>query len=279
MRETVREKLRGVVILSERDDLVIQKSFDKAIQESMVSYFLVHGRIREQFVATLTHDLRNPIGAVKMAAELILEMSQDTKPEGLLGIHDLSTRILRNVRRADRMIQEMLDASVVQVGERLSAQLSEGDIADVVRAAIAELPSKQSERLQTEIKSIRGFWDLDAFQRSLENIISNAFKYGRDDTPVAVKVTEVHGRVMVSVHNFGNPIPAENQETLFQVFRRTESAKMSGKQGWGIGLALARSTAESMGGSLGLESTSEHGTTFTIDVPCDARPFQDVPVT
>jgi signal transduction histidine kinase len=278
LREVIKAEVRRQTPLSDRDDLIIQKSFDKAIQESMISYFLVHGRIREQFVATLTHDLRNPIGAVKMAAELILDVvNEDEAALAVVEINDLSKRIIKNAKRADRMIQDMLDASVVQVGERLDLQISKGDIRDVLAEAIGERTKEQAERLKVHNISYIGYWDLDSFQRSIENLINNAFKYGEDKSAVTVRVQQTHDRVMVSVHNFGNPIPAENLENLFQVFRRAEAAKKSGKPGWGIGLALARTTAERMGGSLGVESSAEQGTTFTIDVPADARPFGDAP--
>lgn len=119
LQTCLRNMVESANVLTDRDEVVIQKSFDKAIQESMISYFLVHAHIREQFVATLTHDLRNPIGAVKMASELIEVLAQEAASANQLSdILDLSKRISKNAKRADRMIQDMLDASVVQVGER-----------------------------------------------------------------------------------------------------------------------------------------------------------------
>lgn len=276
LREVTRNVIQEVTKLSENEEIVIQKSFDKALQESMIAFFLVHGRIREQFVASLTHDLRNPIGAVKLAAELIEEIIQEqTTEQHNEELRPLLLRILKNAKRADRMIQDMLDASVVQVGERLSVRLSEGNIKDVVLEAIGERTPAEREKLKINLIDFKGYWDLDALQRSVENLISNAFKYGDTSKPVTINIDESHQRVMISVHNYGNPIPAENLESLFQVFRRAEAAKKGTVKGWGIGLAVARSTAERMGGSLGVDSSSEQGTTFTIDIPSDARPFQD----
>lgn len=280
LREVIRAQLQKEIVLTERDETLIQKSFDKAIQESMISYFLVHGKIREQFVATMTHDLRNPLATIQFSVELILRASR-TQSEAQLRatIEDLSGRILKNVKRTDRMIQDMLDASVVQVGEPMAINITQGDMDEIVLAAIGEREENEKSRLAYKGNSVKGFWDCDSMQRSIENLIGNAFKYGDDSTPVTIEVRTSHERVMVSVHNLGNPIPGENIESLFQAFRRAESAKTSGKKGWGIGLALARSTAEHMGGSLGVESSAERGTIFTIDVPCDARPYQNAPTT
>ncbi len=275
LQQVIRSTITHVTSLSESESAIIQKSFDKALQEAMISFFLVHGRLREQFVAGLTHDLRNPIGAVKLAAELMKEILLEIPDSQMsLDLKNLSDRVLKNAKRADRMIQDMLDASVVQVGERLSVRITKANIKEVVLEALSERSAQDQERIVTNLIDLPGFWDTDALQRSVENLVSNAFKYGDPEKPISVVIKESHERVMVSVHNYGNPIPAENLETLFQVFRRAEAAKAGNIKGWGIGLALARSTAERMGGSLEVDSSAEQGTTFTIDIPADARPFQ-----
>ncbi len=278
LREVIAGKLATLTTLKDRETRIIQTAIDLAIQEAMNVFFMVHGRIREQFVATLTHDLRNPIGAVKGAAEEIHEVLKEKLSDASVAdATDLCDRILRSAKRADRMIQDMLDASVVQTGERLNLQLTSCNVADIVAKAVAELPAKMKSRLKVESQPVDGWWDAEAMQRSVENLVSNAFKYGDASRPVTVTVGHAHERVMISVHNFGNPIPSESRENIFQVFRRTESAQKGAAKGWGIGLALARTTAERSGGSLGVESSLEKGTTFTIDVPQDSRPYQDMP--
>jgi signal transduction histidine kinase len=79
------------------------------------------------------------------------------------------------------------------------------------------------------------------------------------------------------VHNEGEPIPLEQIECIFQVFRRAVAAREGSKEGWGIGLPYVRNVAESHGGSVAVDSAAGRGTTFLIDVPTDARPFQDAP--
>ena len=66
-------------------------------------------------------------------------------------------------------------------------------------------------------------------------------------------------------------------ETVFQVYQRAKLAKEGNKQGWGIGLPYVRSVGESHGGTIGVDSVEERGTTFTIDMPIDARPYQNIP--
>ncbi|HET9450512.1 MAG TPA: ATP-binding protein, partial [Aggregicoccus sp.] len=86
-------------------------------------------------------------------------------------------------------------------------------------------------------------------------------------------------RAQVAVHNEGSYIPAEQQESLFQAFLRSEEAERSPQRGWGLGLPLVRAVAEAHGGSIEVASDPQRGTTFTLDLPLDARPFQDAPQT
>ena len=121
-----------------------------------------------------------------------------------------------------------------------------------------------------------GVWDRQALRRAVENLLGNAVKYGEPDTPVTVTLASANERMTLMVHNQGRPIPIEEEEGIFQVFRRAEAAQ-GGMPGWGIGLPFVRSVAESHGGSVGVDSGAERGTTFTIDLPLDAGPFQLAP--
>jgi signal transduction histidine kinase len=125
--------------------------------------------------------------------------------------------------------------------------------------------------------SVHGWWGREAVKRALENLVGNAVKYGTPSKPIRLKVDSTHERVIVTVHNEGDPIPPEETESVFQVFQRAKAAKQGKQQGWGIGLPYARSVAESHGGSIGVDSTKERGTTFLIDMPIDSRPFQNAP--
>ena len=126
---------------------------------------------------------------------------------------------------------------------------------------------------------VRGYVAPDALGRGVENLTSNALKYGARARPITITVGQTHGRGSVSVHNYGPVIPAEKRETLFRAFQRLADAEKSGKSGWGLGLAQVRAVAEAHGGSIGVDSLPDRGTTFTIDIPLDARPYQESPTT
>lgn len=132
--------------------------------------------------------------------------------------------------------------------------------------------AREGLRIHITGQPVTGWWDRSAIKRTVENMIGNAIKYGAPESPITIKIDEVHQRLMLSVHNEGKPIPPGEQEDIFKMYQRASAAKGSG-QGWGIGLPYARAVAESHGGSIGLDSTLERGTTFIIDIPVDCRPF------
>lgn len=268
LRNVIFDKLGGAVRITERDHRIITSSVDHAIRESIMAFFIFHQRIREQFVATLTHDLRQPIAATRMAADLIL---QTDDPQN---IKNFANRIVTNAKRLDRMIQDLLDATATQFGHRLPLKLSSCDVAVVLKDLVTDLDPKQAERIVFHATTQACLWDVETIRRAVLNLITNAFKYGRNDTPVTLKVDTNNGRVTISVHNEGVPISFLDRELLFEPFRRSERAKKSGKTGWGIGLSLVRAVAQAHGGSISVESGEGFGTNFRLDLPADARPFQ-----
>ena len=91
-------------------------------------------------------------------------------------------------------------------------------------------------------------------KRKLENLISNAIKYGFSDTPIRLSAKEYSGPLLLSAHNHGRPIPPDQVESLFQVFRSAKAAEESDQKSWGIDLPYGRSVAESHGGSIDVDS-------------------------
>jgi signal transduction histidine kinase len=272
LRTTLVEVLkRNNVPISDEEIQSISSSIDASIREAVTAFTLAQAAFREQFIATLAHDLRNPLAAAAMAAHLILHIRDFEK------IDHAARKIVENLNRIDQMIRDMLDIVVFQSGQRLALHPSNFDIADVVREVCETSAAIHGPRFEIAGDSIKGWWERDAIKRALENLIGNAVKYGAPDTPVRIAFQAYHDRMLLSVHNQGEPIPPDQIESVFQVFRRAKAAKEGDKQGWGIGLPYVRTVAESHGGSIDVDSAQERGTTFSIDIPVDSRPFQNAP--
>ncbi len=272
LRWAIVEVLEREERLSSEELRIVFEAIDRSVRHSVTTFALVQAEIRERFVATLTHDIRNPLGAAGMAAQSIIHRSDDP------AIKALGVRLLENHRRIDRMIQDLLDATLVKSGGQLTLRYSEFEIGMLVGGVIEEMATVHGDRFKADFRSsVVGHWDADALKRALENMISNAVKYGDPNTPITVSVEAVHGRMILSVHNDGPAIPFDEQETVFQVFRRALAAKEGKKTGWGLGLPFVRVVAEAHGGSIGVVSADLRGTTFTIDIPVDARPYAGAP--
>jgi signal transduction histidine kinase len=273
LRSTILRVLQqNQVALDARESLFLNSSVDAAIKDAVNAFVLAQSAFREQFVASLAHDLRNPLATATIAAELILHTTDLRK------INIFARQIVDNNKRMDQMIRDLLDTVIFQNGERIPLQASQFDMLEVAKEVCEQSRVIHGDRIQTLGGPVHGWWEREAIKRALENLVGNAAKYGDTDKPIRVKVDCSHERVMISIHNEGDPIPAEQTESIFQVFRRARAAKEGKEQGWGIGLPYARSVAESHGGSIGVDSTKERGTTFMLDMPIDSRPFQNSPM-
>ncbi len=272
LREVLLAVLEEEEPLTAKERNTLNASMDQAIAKACTAYVLVQEGLREQLFATLAHDLRGPLSAAKVNAGLILR-----KPSGEQ-VPRWAARIADSIDRADRLVQNLLDAMRVQVGGRLALSLVECDLVDVVRQGVENQQAEHGERfVLVAPEPVRGYFAPEPLRRAVENLVSNAVKYGTSSRPITITVRQTHGRAFILVHNHGGHIPAEQQENLFQAFRRLPQAEEGGKRGWGLGLAQARGAAEAHGGSISVDSLPERGTSFTIDIPMDARPFQKSP--
>jgi signal transduction histidine kinase len=266
-------------VLEEEEPLTVEErhtlgaSLDQAIMEACTGYALVQSGFRDQFFATVAHDLRSPLSAAQAGASLIL------RQPGSAQVPRWAARIIDNIGRVDRMVQDLLDAMRVETGARLPLELEECDLVEVVRNALEPLRIEHGDRFVLHApEPVRGQVAPDALRRAVENLITNAVKYG-DSRPITVAVRQAHERAILTVHNHGAHIPVEQQETLFRAFQRLATAETSGKRGWGLGLAQVRAVAEAHGGSIVVDSVAGRGTTFLIDIPLDARSFSSSPIT
>jgi signal transduction histidine kinase len=176
------------------------------------------------------------------------------------------------------MVQDLLDTMRVQVGGRLALELEECDLVDVVRQGVENQQAEHGDWfVLVAPEPVRGYFAPEVLRRAVENLASNAVKYGTSSRPITVTVRQTHERAFILVHNHGGHIPVEHQEMLFRAFVRLPEAEAEGQRGWGLGLAQARGAAEAHGGSIAVDSLPERGTSFTIDIPKDARPLQKSP--
>jgi len=254
---------RHGIAFTEQEAGIIEASFDLAIRDAIEEFTALQRAFRERVAASLTHDMRTPLSVIISGAELIL-MTDPGKSEKTV------RKILANGQRLEQMFQEQLDAISQPTAQPTPLQLVQVDALALAREVAERINDTTPACCEVSGDPVSGWWEEDALRRALENLAANAVKYG-DGRGVSLNVAATHGRLILSVHNCGNPIPDDRRKQIFEYLDRGDE---TGKNGWGIGLPYVQEVARRHGGTVVLDSSTQAGTTFTIDIPLDGRAFQ-----
>ena len=242
---------------------VIGRSIEEAARESVSGFSEAERQKTSDFIATLSHDLRNPLHVASASAQLIQLKTADPS------ILNLARRVCKKIAEADGMIETLLDASMRHGSMKLKLSLTSFDIMTLIEEVCADLPLfDQNVRVFGE--PIVGQWCRASMKRVLENLINNAHKYGDVLEPITVRAYREKELLLLSVHNEGPPIPREEMDRIFKRHQRIEDVSI---KGWGLGLPYVQSVAESHGGTVVVDSGPGKGTTFTVSIPIDASAY------
>lgn len=219
-------------------------------------------RAREDLLATVSHDLKNPLNTIHMASAMLLR----TRGEGTAA--DLAARIDRSAERMTRLIGDLLDAAKIEAGHLRTAGQPEG-VASLVEEAVemfSNAATEKSLRLVhcTPSSSFAVLCERNLILRVFSNLIGNAIKFTPNDGSVSVEAERIAGEIQFSVKDTGPGIPADH---LPHVFDRYWQQKDSDRRGSGLGLYIAKGIVEAHGGRIWVESTLEKGTTFHFTLP------------
>lgn len=180
----------------------------------------------------------------------------------------LSLKILDSLERTDRMVRDLLDSNRIRAGEQLPLHKEKCDVTALFEITLQELTHTFGERFTFRSTGpVQGNFDPEGLRGILENLVTNAVKYGARNAPITITLDQNDKSVIFSVHNSGNPISNEDQKILFKRHRRSESSQSSCELGWGIGLTLVQGIVEAHCGHVQVESSPDRGTTFTVTLP------------
>lgn len=218
--------------------------------------------LREQFIAVLGHDLRNPLSSVITGSSFLLDITEQPAHRTIL------ERVYSSGQRMARLIEDVLDFARGRMGGGISLAREEvQNVAEIAAEVVAEVASAHSERTLRVTYRDPGsaVFDRTRVAQLMSNLVANAVQHGPADEPVDVLVEGDADRVRFAVTNRGAPIPQELMGRLFQPYVRAEGARPG--PGLGLGLYIAGEIARSHGGSIRVTSTAEAGTTFTVELP------------
>ncbi|MGV0028100.1 sensor histidine kinase [Phormidesmis priestleyi] len=261
LRQVIFRVLEEEVPLDRRERDIIINSIEQAVNDAATQFSETLQDIQELFMVTLTHDLRNPINVVKMGTQLVLRRFErgDTH-------FDVTARMLSAIDRLDSMIQNLLDASRLRAGQRLKMTFEDCDLEQLVQEVVEDLNFAYQDRFVMVCEgAIVTHCSRKEIRRVIENIATNAVKYGAPNTPITLTLQQNATAISLTIHNEGMPIAPEAQSILFQQFRRTTDSEE--QTGWGLGLFLAKSLTEAHQGTIEVESAEGKGTSFIIKLP------------
>lgn len=225
--------------------------------------------LREQFIAVLGHDLRNPLNAITGGAEVLLRMKLD--PDAT----SVAATVKGSAARMSAMIENLMDFARGRLGGGIQLKLlEEPNFERILEHVVEEMRIAWPDR---EIHSSLNFsnfvvCDPTRITQMFSNLLANALQHGVPDSPVWLEAHSNERELEISVINLGEPIPKENIDRLFQPFARSpragsvESGVDRSREGLGLGLYIASEIARAHGGSLAVSSTREE-TRFTFKLP------------
>lgn len=216
----------------------------------------------EQMMAIVSHDLRNPLTAITMAAAILGRGERTGKEAQLLG------HISQSADRAGRMISDLLDLALVRVGQGMVVNRTPVDLQHLARRCVDELQvvfPGATLRLDAHGDGLVNL-DADRIQQVIGNLVGNAAAYGDTRQPIVVTSRIDADSATLCVHNFGEPIPETALPTLFEPM--TRGVPQTGEvRSIGLGLFIVQAITAAHGAEIGVRSTAGHGTLFTVTFP------------
>lgn len=241
------------------------EAIDQVQTEGFTRYIEKVNYSRNLFLGTMVHDLRNPLGAVSLAAQLLRTTKLDSRQEMLAAQIDEST--LRTVQ----LVNHLIDDVRARLGKALPITAHAMDMGTAVASAVSEIQMAHPEQKITVRTSgiLKGVWDGLRVGQLLSNLIGNAVQHGQDGASIDVTAEGDRDGVTLSVRNDGLPIPPGAIKTIFEPMTRAGGDKSgeSSATSLGLGLFIAREIVRAHGGEIRVVSTREKGTTFTVRLP------------
>lgn len=224
----------------------------------------------QRIISTLVHDIRSPIGVAISA----LEMLENFLTPNELG-KEMYGMVARSLDRSLDMVTISLDHFSVESRSKLTLKFEEVELSKALNTVLQDLDQVYGSRLIRENfeRNINGVFAQKILVRILENLISNAFKFGDTDGSVTVSLINKDDEVHLSVHNLGEPIKNKNLDKIFEMFQSTSKSKKISAEGWGLGLSHVQLAAKAHGGSVSVSSSAISGTEFKIILK---KNFQEV---
>jgi two-component system sensor histidine kinase SenX3 len=221
--------------------------------------------VRRDFVANVSHELKTPVGAIRLLAEAVHDAAED--PEA---VKRFSHRMLTESDRLSRLVQQVIELSRLQGDEPLDAP-AVVDLDEVIRVAVdtsaIDADSKRISVVTGGTPHLEVLGNEEQVTAAVANLVANAVSYSECDATVLVSTKSDEETVEISVVDQGIGIPAGEIDRIFERFYRVDPARHRSTGGTGLGLSIVKHVAATHGGDVRVWSVEGQGSTFTLTLP------------
>jgi two-component system sensor histidine kinase SenX3 len=221
--------------------------------------------VRRDFVANVSHELKTPVGAIRLLSEAVADASDD--PEA---VKRFAERMLTESDRLGRLVQQIIELSRLQSDdplERPTRVCLDDVLGFAVDSSAIDASSKRIEVVTSGTPGLEVLGNEKQVTAAVANLVSNAVSYSPEDSTVLVSTKAVGGNVEVSVVDQGIGIPHGEIDRIFERFYRIDPARHRSTGGTGLGLSIVKHVAATHGGDVRVWSVEGQGSTFTLTLP------------
>ncbi|MBC7226960.1 MAG: response regulator [Thermoflexales bacterium] len=221
-------------------------------------------RVRAEFLATVSHDLRSPLATIRGYVDLLGKIGPLTEQQ-----QDFVEKIRRSIAHITALVSDLLELGRIEASTDMEMEpFHLESVIDAVVDGYRQIAAEKGLSLRWELTPlplIRG--NPHRLRRVMENLLSNAVKYNREGGWIAVSAEYREGYIVVRVADSGIGIPPEDLPHVFDRFYRVQRPETEDIEGTGLGLSIVKSIVEKHGGRVWVESRPGEGTTFTLILP------------
>lgn len=241
-------------------------------REKLLNEKIEYEKVRSEFFANISHELRTPINVIYGALQVINLNFQSGKIVDESGnLNGYVKSIKQNCFRLIRLVNNLIDSTKIDAGYFQFHMKNYNIIEIVENITISVVEFAKSKNIEitfdTDVEEKYMACDPNLIERIILNLISNSIKFTKDDGKIEVIVTDKDEFLQIQVKDNGIGIPKEKIETVFERFRQANKSLSREREGSGIGLSLVKSIIEMQGGNIKVESENDKGSTFTILLP------------
>ena len=262
-----KESLSQPAITDLEDLTRFNEGIDQALTKSVSGFAKEMDHYRDQFIAILGHDLRNPLSSISLTSER-LSKAKDFDPKH---VAESAARIHASAKRMGRMVADLLDLTCSQLGDGIPISPLKMELRALVQQVLQEVQASHPTRV-FEFRAggeITGTWDGGRVAQAVSNLLGNAVQHGSKGTPITVTLRDAAREAVLEVHNEGDPIPESALSTVFEPMVRLprETSKPDPSGSMGLGLFITEAVMKAHHGTVEVRSSKEEGTTFILRLP------------